>query len=81
MASDLFERLADVPVPPAPSTLERAVHERINQRLLIGQLLDLATRGFGFAMLHLARAFAELLRLTVTGKFESETQDGNRPAP
>jgi hypothetical protein len=81
MASDLFEQLADLPVPPAPSTLDRAIHKRINQRLLVGHFLDFATRGLGFALVHLARAFAELIRLTVTGKFESETRDGDRPAP
>ncbi len=43
MASDLFEKLADLPVPPVPPTFDRAVHERINKRLLIGQFLDVAT--------------------------------------
>ncbi len=77
----LFEKLAELPVPPPPPTLNRAVHERINGRLLTGQLLDLATSGFGFAVLHLGRAFGELIRLTVTGKFEPRSRDGSGPAP
>ena len=44
MSSDLFEKLADLPVPPVPETFDRAVHERINSRLTAGQFLDFATR-------------------------------------
>ena len=51
-----------LPVPPVPPTFDRAVHERINKRLVVGQFLDFATRGFAFAMVHFARAVAELLQ-------------------
>jgi hypothetical protein len=81
MATDLFEQLADLPVPPVPPAFNRALHERINKRLVASQFVDLATRGFGFAVTHFARAVADLLKLTVTGKFESGRQDDNRPAP
>jgi hypothetical protein len=81
MASDLFERLADLPVPPVPPAFDRSVHERINKRLVVGQFLDVATRGFAFAIVHFARALAELLKVSVTGKFESGSQEGSRPAP
>jgi hypothetical protein len=81
MASDLFEQLAELPVPPVPPTFDRAVHERINKRLVVGQFLDIATRGFAFALVHFARAVAELFKVSVTGKFEPGSQEGSRPAP
>jgi hypothetical protein len=81
MSSDLFEKLADLPVPPVPETFDRAVHERINSRLVVGQFLDFAARGLGFALVHFARALADLLKVTVTGKFESGPHDESRPAP
>ena len=81
MASDLFEKLAELPVPPVPETFDRTLHDRINKRLIVGQFLDFATQGFGFALVHFFRAFADLLKVTVTGKFESGSQEGSRPAP
>jgi hypothetical protein len=81
MATDLFEKLADLPVPPVPEVFDRSLHDRINTRLLMGQFLDLGMRGVGFALVHFARALAGFFKLTVTGKFESGRQDGSRQAP
>ena len=41
----------------------------------------LACAGVGFALLHFAQRWCGLLKLTVTGKFESGPHDGSRPAP
>jgi hypothetical protein len=73
MATDLLEQLADVPIPPAPpqQQFDRAIHRRINDRLIVGQLLDLTLRGFGFAAVHFSRSLLGLLRLTFTGKFDA----------
>jgi hypothetical protein len=81
MATDLFEKLADLPVPPVPEAFDRSLHDRINTRLLMGQFLDLGMRGTGFALVHFARALLGFFKLTVAGKFESGPQDGSRPAP
>ena len=83
MSTDLFQRLAELPVPPAPAAprFNRQVHERLNRRLLAGQFADLAVRGFGFATWNLAKAAGGFLRLTLTGKFEPGPNDGPRPAP
>ncbi len=79
MSTDLFERLADAPVPPPPAeqVFDRAVHERINQRLFAWQIIDFALKGFGFGIVHFAKALAGLVRLTFTGKFEDPK---NRPS-
>ncbi len=81
MPTDLLEKLADVPVPPPPpqKQFDRAVHRRINDRLIVGQILDLSLRGFGFAALHFSRALLGLLRLTFTGKFDTPKSRNSRP--
>jgi hypothetical protein len=70
---DLLEKLADVPVPPAPppQQFDRGIHQRINNRLLLGQIFDFTLQGFGFAALNFSRAMLGLLRLTFTGKFDA----------
>ncbi len=72
MSTDLLEQLAEVPVPPAPppQQFDRGIHQRINDRLFVGQVVDLALRGFGFAAAHFSRSLLGLLRLTFTGKFD-----------
>ena len=46
MPNDLLEKLAEMPVPPAPpaQSFDRLLHRRINDRLLVGQILDLLLR-------------------------------------
>jgi len=80
MSTDLLEKLAEVPVPPAPppQVFDRAVHERINSRLLVSQIVDLLMHGWGFAFIHFGKALLGLLRLTFTGKFEDAKNGRNR---
>jgi hypothetical protein len=70
MPRDFLEELAEAPVPPPPDTFNRALHERLNRRLLAGHILDLALRGIGFCVVHFARALAGFFALTVLGKYE-----------
>jgi hypothetical protein len=81
MPTDLLEQLAELPVPPAPppQVFDRAVHQRINSRLIVGQILDLLLRGFGYAIAHFAKAVFGLMRLTVTGKLPEVKQDRGQP--
>jgi hypothetical protein len=71
MPRDVLEQLADAPVPPLPATFDHALHDRLNRRLLVGQVIDLGMRGMGFTLAHFARALFGFLVLTVTGKFEA----------
>jgi hypothetical protein len=77
MLTDLLERLAELPVPPAPApqTFDREIHKRINSRLIVGQLSDLLLHGFAFAVGHFAKAMLGVIRLTLTGKFEAPKND------
>jgi hypothetical protein len=74
MPRDFLEELAEAPVPPLPDTFNRALHERINRRLLAGQMLDLALRGVGFCLMHFARALAGFFALTLTGKLDKNSK-------
>jgi hypothetical protein len=76
---DLLEQLAEVPVPPPPPqpVFDRSLHERINNRLLLGQVLDLCIRGFGFGLWHFARATLGAVRYTLTGKYAGNSKDND----
>jgi hypothetical protein len=75
-----LEKLAEIPIPPAPppKVFDRAVHERINSRLLMGQILEFIFRGCGFAMMHFAKAVIGAIRFTITGKLETPKDGQNR---
>ena len=77
MAIDLLEKLAELPVPPAPppQTFDKGIHERINSRLIVNQTGDFLLRGFGFGVAHFSKALLGLMRLTLTGKFEAPKND------
>jgi hypothetical protein len=73
MGTDILEKLAELPVPPAPPpvSFDRALHQRINSRLLAEQFVDLLVRGFAYGIIHFSKAVIGLIRFTLTGRFES----------
>ncbi len=81
MPRDLLAELAESAVPPPPPTFERSLHERLNQRLVVHQVLDLILKGSGYTIWHLACGLVGLLRLTITGKFEPDPKPGAGSAP
>lgn len=81
MPTDLLEKLAELPVPPAPArqTFDHEIHKRINSRLIVGQFFDLLLHGFAFGVAHFAKAVLDVVRLTLTGKFEVSKNDRDPP--
>jgi len=85
MAADLWEQLADTPVPPAPAApvFDRGVTERINSRLLWLHLIEFVVRTIPFAIWHLACGVVGFFVLTATGKYPKDlrprTDGENRP--
>jgi hypothetical protein len=77
MPIDLLEKLAELPVPPAPApqAFDKGIHERINSRLIVSQTADFLLRGFGFGVAHFSKALLGVVRLTLTGKFEALKND------
>jgi hypothetical protein len=81
MASDIFEQLADTEVPPAPvETLEQGFNERLNNRLVVQHLVDLALRGVPFVAWHMLRGMLAVLFYTVAGKFFESKSDKKDPS-
>jgi hypothetical protein len=80
MSTDLLEKLAELPVPPPPPqrNFERAVHVRINNRLIVGHVIDFLVRGFAFATVHFFCALVGFVRLTLTGKMDLPKNGRNR---
>lgn len=80
MATDLFEQLGDLDVPPPPEAEEfdRQLHARVNRSLVAGQIVDLGTRGMPFAALHFSRALVGLFTLTLTGRYEDKPKKRRR---
>jgi hypothetical protein len=79
MASDIFEQLAETKVPPVPiDALERGFNDRLNHRITVQQVLDLALRGLPYAALHMTRGMLAVLHYTLFGRFLERKQDGRR---
>ena len=76
MPRDFLEELAEAPVPPLPATFNRALHDRLNRRLLAGTCSTWDCGGWVLRWLHFARALGGFFVLTVTGKFEPRKEEG-----
>ena len=70
MTDDLLQQLADVEVPVPPDDFDRQVHQRLNVRLLLAHLAELALCGLPMAFLYFSRAFLGLVIYSVTGRFD-----------
>ena len=57
---------------------DRAVHERINNRLIVGQIVDFLVRGFGFRELHFLRSVIGLVAAYADGKVGNTQKHGSK---
>jgi hypothetical protein len=78
MATNLFDQLAELEVPPPPAQFDKQLHERVNQSLVVSHLVDLAFKGLPWALLHFARAFVGFIAFTLTGRYETNSKNGRR---
>jgi len=80
MATDLFEQLGDLEVPPAPEAeqFDRQLHARVNRSLVAGQLTDMAVGGLPWAAMHFTRALVGLCALTLTGRYDNKPTNRRR---
>lgn len=78
MATNLFERLAELEVPPPPPQFDAQLHDRVNRSLVTWQLIDLLVRGMPWALGHFAQALVGYLAFTLTGRYETKTKHGPR---
>ena len=56
MSPNLFDRLAELDVPPPPVHFDQQLHQRVNRSLVVGQLVDLLVGAFPWAARHFAKA-------------------------
>lgn len=78
MATNLFERLAEMDVPPPPAQFDAQLHDRVNRSLVTWQLVDLLVRGMPWALGHFAQAMVGCVAFTLTGRYETKTKNGPR---
>jgi hypothetical protein len=78
MAPDMFDRLAELEVPPPPVQFDTQLHERVNRSLLIAQFVDLAVKGVPWALVQFLRATVGALVFTITGRYETSSKNGHR---
>ena len=78
MEIDLFEQLAQQPVPPPPESLRRDVHQRLNRLLLIMHLGELLVRGTFYAAGHWLWGVLGLVVFTASGRFPESTKQPPR---
>lgn len=72
MPADLFDRLAEMNVPPPPPTsaaFDRGLHDRLNQSLTTQHVVDLGLHALPAAAMEMFRAVAGFLVLTITGNY------------
>jgi hypothetical protein len=80
MATDLFEQLGDLEVPPAPEAeqFDRQLHDRVNRSLVAGQLTDMVVGGLPWAAVHFSRALVGLFAVTLTGRYDRKPKNRRR---
>ena len=70
MASNLFDRLADLEVPPPPAQFDQQLHERVNRSLVVGHVVNLVFDALPWALTHFARALVGAATYTLAGRYE-----------
>ncbi len=73
MATDLFDQLADLEVPPPPERFDQQLHDGVNRSLVVGQFVDLVLVAVPFAIVHFARRVAGMAIFTVHRTLRNET--------
>ena len=80
---NLLEELTRAEVPPPPVDMRRGVHERLNQWLTTGQLIEVVVHAFAYAAYHFAPAVVGAVVYSLSGKFpeprDARDSRGNEP--
>ena len=74
MATDLLEQLVHVEVPPPPPAedFQRQLHDRVNQSLIVMQLLELVCWSIPWAVGQFLTALLALGAFTISGRFPDD---------
>jgi len=78
MSDDLFELLAETPVPPVPLALSQGVHRRLNRALVVLHLVEFVVCVLPYGLLHFARGVVGCVMLTVSGRYPDDRPSGEK---
>lgn len=79
MSRDVFEKLAEWEVPPAPEQFERRVHERINESLIASHLAEFVLGALPRTAATLADGVGHLLWAMLGGQAVPRKRGGDDP--
>lgn len=71
---DLLEQLRQQEVPPVPSTFDEEVHQRVNHRLVVSHLADLALHAMPAALFEFAKALVGLVRFSLASRADLDRE-------
>jgi len=78
MSDDLFDLLAETPVPPVPPALSQGVHRRLNRALVVLHLVEFVLCVLPYGLLHFARGVVGWMVHTVSGRFPDDRPSGEK---
>ena len=78
MQDRFLEQLAEWEVPPPPEQFDEQLHHRVNDALVVFQVVEFAIRAVPWAMMHFAQALASAIVMSITGRHEPPP---SRPRP
>lgn len=81
MPTDLWEQLAQTPVPPPPKELDQGVRQRINTYLMAGHLADFLFRVLPYGMYHFARGLLGAVMYSLSGRYPLEQKRSEKNSP
>jgi hypothetical protein len=68
MSLNALEQLKEMEVPPRPENLQRGVHDRLNTRLLVVQLVEFVVLTLPFTFVHFLGALVGALSYSFSGR-------------
>jgi hypothetical protein len=78
MAPNLLDQLAELDVPPPPAAFDAELHDKVNRAIVTTQIADLVVSALPYAIAEFFRALVGLAIFTVTGRYDSKSNDQRR---
>ena len=69
MSRSVFDQLGEQRVPDRPPEFRRRVHERLNVRLTVAQLVEFAVRVLPFALFHFIDSLCGAVVFSIIGRY------------
>ena len=80
MANNVLDQLADAEIPEAPADFGDQFHDRLNGRMLLLQMLDLAVFALPYALFHFGRGLVGAVMFSLADKHGKGPERENEKA-